>query len=152
MGIRSPRRMTATLMMIALFACFLSIIPTVHAASCPPCPACACAHGAPAFSGVLNLGGATANPDHFSAADGAMTCPMVQLQFKVKHVGPLNFSGEVRHAFCNADKRELYNKSRYCAGVELPINTTTVLFCNYERYYRQNDDWAWVGVSFRFGA
>ena len=36
-----------------------------------------------------------------------------------------------------------------CAGVELPLNPNTVLFCNYERYYRQNDDWAWAGVGGR---
>lgn len=104
------------------------------------------------LSGSLNLGGATANPDHFSVSgNGVQSCPMAQLQIKVKNlVGPLNFSAEVRHAFCDSDKAEMFKKSRYCLGVELPVAMGAFVFCNYERYYRQNDDWAWTGVSLRF--
>lgn len=104
------------------------------------------------LSGSLNLGGATATPDRFSVSGNSVqSAPMAQLQIKVNNlVGPLNFSAEVRHAFCDSDKRELYNKSRYCLGVEMPVAMGVFAFCNYERYYRQNDDWAWAGVSLRF--
>jgi len=109
------------------------------------------ASAAPTVAARLNIGGATANPDHFSVATGVTSCPMMQLQLRVnKLVGPLNFTGEVRHAFCYSDKKELWGKSRYCAGIELPTGKNTFLFANYERCYRSNDDWAWCGISFRF--
>jgi hypothetical protein len=108
---------------------------------------------APALSAEVNIGGATTEPASFTVGNSyTETCPMAQLKLKVKNIlGPITFNGEVRHAFCDSDKRELSGKSRYCAGVELPVGGNTALFCNYERAYRTNDDWAWAGVSFRFG-
>jgi hypothetical protein len=104
-------------------------------------------------SANLNLGGATSQPDHLTLGGaGAATCPMAQLQVKVKNfIGPFNLTGEVRHAFCDSNKRELWGKSRYCVGVDIPVGVDTFLFASYERYYHTNDDWAWCGVSFRIG-
>lgn len=132
---------------------FSSLLPTVLIA-CLLVLTLSCAHAAtPTLSARFNLGGATANPNHLTlGGDGAMTCPMAQLQFKVNNfVGPFTLTGEVRHAFANSDKRELWGKSRYCAGVEVPAGPNAFLFASYERYYHTNDDWAWCGVSFRFG-
>ena len=126
----------------ALLALTVLMLTPANAATCPPCVKCAtlvqpCSDTTPTLSGSLNLGGATAVPGTFTFGDnGVQSCPMVQLQVRVNNfVGPLNLTGEVRHAFCNADKPELYGKSRYCAGIELPAGPNAFLFCNYERYY-----------------
>lgn len=118
-------------------------------ASCEEVPV----RSGPTFTGCLRLGGATGNPGNFSfGSSGTQTCPMGQLNVKIANLfGPIALTGEVRHAFCSSSKADLYNKSKYVAGLEVPVGKASNFFVSYERAYRDNTDWAWAGCTFNFG-
>ncbi len=107
----------------------------------------------PTLSGSVSLGGAISQLPGTHPFNEQASCPVALAAFRVDHlIGPLCWTGEVRHLFTSDTRSVLYGRSKFVTGLEVPVAPTVTVFANYENNYRRGEDgqWCWAGVRFGF--
>ena len=130
-----------------MFLTILLAVPTVFAAQ----PA---AGGQPTLSGAFSLGGAISELPFQHPFDTVASCPAAQFDVRVSNlIGPISFTGQVRHFITDDQRSSLYWRSKFVTGLEVPVSPTAILFCSYEDNYHKGaaGQWCWGGIRFKFG-
>lgn len=103
----------------------------------------------PRLIGSVALGGATEGT-HIGGSDVPESFG-VELKLRVQNaLGPVSLNAACRHFI--KDDHFWHDKSKLNLGLDVPLGADALLFADFERKYRHNENFMWAGVRLNFSA